>query len=115
MPDTTPAPDRGPGTGPDRRPGTGPDRLDRLDRLSRLVVVLVGAAVVVPVLLLPVLGFRGSSLLLAGELLAAAAARALLPARAVAPLVVRTRTLDVLVLVLLAVLLAVLAATAPAG
>lgn len=112
MPDTTPAPDRGPGTGPDRRPGPGPDRLDRL---SRLVVVLVGAAVVVPVLLLPVLGFRGSSLLLAGELLGAAAARALLPARAVAPLVVRTRTLDVLVLVLLAVLLAVLAATAPGG
>lgn len=112
MPDTTPAPDRGPGTGPDRRPGAGPDRLDRL---SRLVVPLVGAAVVVPVLLLPVLGFRGSSLLLAGELLGAAAARALLPARAVAPLVVRTRTLDVLVLVLLAVLLAVLAATAPGG
>lgn len=112
MPDTTPAPDRGPGTGPDRRPGAGPDRLDRL---SRLVVPLVGAAVVVPVLLLPVLGFRGSSLLLAGELLAAAAARALLPARAVAPLVVRTRTLDVLVLVVLAVLLAVLAATAPGG
>ncbi|UER53676.1 DUF3017 domain-containing protein [Kineosporiaceae bacterium SCSIO 59966] len=112
MPDTTPAPDRGPGTGPHRGPGTGPDRLDRL---SRLVVVLVGAAVVVPVLLLPVLGFRGSSLLLAGELLGAAAARALLPARAVAPLVVRTRTLDVLVLVVLAVLLAVLAATAPGG
>ncbi|MFC5997184.1 DUF3017 domain-containing protein [Quadrisphaera sp. GCM10027208] len=112
MPDTTPAPDRGPGTGPDRRPGAGPDRLDRL---SRLVVPLVGAAVVVPVLLLPVLGFRGSSLLLAGGLLGAAAARALLPARAVAPLVVRTRTLDVLVLVVLAVLLAVLAATAPGG
>lgn len=109
MPDTTPAPDRGPGTGPDRGPGTGPDRR------GRLVVVLVGAAVVVPVLVLPVLGFRGSSLLLAGGLLGAAAARALLPARAVAPLVVRTRTLDVLVLVLLAVLLAVLAATAPGG
>ena len=78
-----------------------------------VVQVMVAAGVIAAVTLGVVVSFRAAGYALAVLLLAVAAARALLPARLVGALVVRSPAVDALTVLALAAGLAVLARTAP--